>query len=87
MVEIGDREMGDERVRSGTVLTLPPPPRYRLHAISRTSPRAPRFWFGGITFVELSNGFGSMGHGGSGFPTVFGDVETSPVNQVLQLTM
>ena len=35
--------------------------------------------------MELSNGLSSMGHGGSGLPAVFGNVKTTPVDQVLQL--
>ena len=36
--------------------------------------------------MEFSDGLSSVGHGGSGFPAVFRDVKTLPVNQVLQLT-
>ena len=85
MVEIGDKEMGDERGEEWNGPHITPPPRYRFHAISRTSPRAARLRFGGISFVELGNGFRSMGHGGSRLPAVLRDVESAPVNEVLQL--
>ena len=85
MVEIGDEERG--RKGGGVEWSLHyPTPRYRFHVISRTSPRAARLRFGGITFMELSNGLSSMGHGGGGFPTVLRNVKTAPVDQILQLS-
>ena len=84
-MEIGDKENRGRKGEEWNGPHITPPPRYRFHVISRTSPRAVRLWFGGITFVELSNGFGSMGHGGGGFPAVLRNVKTVPVDQILQL--
>ena len=83
MVEIGDKEMGDERGEEWNGPHITPPPRYRFHAISSASPRTSGLRFGGITFVELGNGLSGMGHGGSRFPAVFGNVKPTPMNQVL----
>ena len=82
-MEIGDKGMGDERGEEWNGPHITPPPRYRFHAISKMSLRATRLRFGGITFVELGNSLGSMGHGRRGLPAVFGDVKTAPMNEVL----
>ena len=84
-MEIGDKGNGGRKGEEWNGPHITPPPRYRFHAISRTSPRAARLRFRGITFVELGNGFSSMGHGRSGLPAIFRDVKTTPMNQVLQL--
>ena len=85
-MEIGDKGNGGQKGEEWNGPHITPPPRYRFHAISRTSPRAARSRFGGITIVEFSNGLSSMGHGGGGFPTVFRNVKTAPVDQILQLS-
>ena len=86
-MEIGDKGNGGRKGEEWNGPHITPPPRYRFHAISRTSPRAARLRFGGITFVEFCNGFSSVGHGGSGFPTVLRNIEATPVNQVLELAV
>ena len=84
-MEIGDKGNGGRKGEEWNGPHITPPPRYRVHAISRTSPRAARLGFRRITFVELGNGFNSMGHGGRRFPAVLGDVKPPPMNEILQL--